>query len=47
MGDRIIEIAMIKVKDGNKVNELQLMINPGKPIPEEVSNVNHITDEMV
>ena len=47
MGDRIIEIAMIKTKDGNKVDELQLLINPGKPIPEEVSNVNHITDDMV
>ena len=47
MGDRIIEIAMIKTKDGNKVDELQLMINPGKPIPPGVTNVNHITDDMV
>ena len=46
--DRIIEIALIKTKNGEPVDKgLQLLINPGKPIPQAASDVNQITDDMV
>ncbi|MCG8569637.1 MAG: 3'-5' exonuclease [Spirochaetes bacterium] len=45
--DRIIEIAMIKTVDGKIVDTLESMINPQMPIPEEASQTNNITDEMV
>jgi DNA polymerase III epsilon subunit len=46
-GDRVIELAMIKVSNGEIVDQLELMFNPEIPIPEEVSNINNITNEMI
>lgn len=46
-GDRVIEIAMIKTKNGEKVDTLELLINPGFPISQEVTRINNISDEMV
>ena len=47
-GDRIIEMAAIKVVDGRITNEkFDALINPEKPISLSASAVNGITDEMV
>lgn len=45
--DRILEIGAIKFKDGAPVEKFHTYINPGRPIPEDASAINKITDEMV
>jgi DNA polymerase III epsilon subunit len=45
--DRIIEIAMIKTSKGNIIDSIDMMINPGITIPNEVTKINNITNEMV
>lgn len=45
--DRVIEIAMIKYKNGQKISSLESLINPERPIPEEASSVNGIFDKDV
>lgn len=44
--DRIVEIAMIRLEDGNK-KQLHSLINPEIPIPQAASDVHGITDEKV
>lgn len=44
---KIIEIAAIKVRSGNVVDEFVTLVNPEAPIPKEATLINHITDEMV
>ncbi len=44
---KILEIAMLKVENGEITDKLELMFNPGYAIPEEITNINGITDEMV
>jgi DNA polymerase-3 subunit epsilon len=45
--DRIVEIAMLKVlPDGTSIKKRKL-INPEKPIPEEIIAIHGITNEMV
>jgi len=46
-GDRIIEIAAVKVRNGEMVDEFESFINPQRDIPIEASRVNNITDDMV
>ena len=46
-GDRIIEIAAVKVKNGEMVDEFESFINPERSIPIEASRINNITDDMV
>jgi len=46
-GDRIIELAMIKVSNGEIIDQFEMKFNPGMPIPPEVTNINKITNEMV
>jgi DNA polymerase III epsilon subunit len=46
-GDRILEIAMLRMKNGEQDGSLHLYLNPGFPIPEEVTRINHITDDRV
>ena len=43
----IIEIAAVRVENGNITAEFQHLVNPGRSIPVEASAVNHITDDMV
>ena len=46
-GDRIIEIAAMKIKDGAIIDKFYSLVNPGRSIPEAASRVNNITDDMV
>lgn len=45
--DRIIEIACVKMIDGEITEYLETFVNPMMHIPEGASKVNHITDDMV
>ena len=46
--DRIVQIALIKYYADNKPpKELELMINPGIPIPKESRDVHGISDDMI
>ncbi|MBU0981767.1 3'-5' exonuclease [Patescibacteria group bacterium] len=45
--DKIIEIAAVKVVNGQIVEEWDSLVNPGVYVPEEVSNFTGITTEMV
>lgn len=44
---RIIEIGAIRFRDGKPVEKFRTLVNPGIPVPEEATEVNCITDEMV
>ncbi|HOV13165.1 MAG TPA: 3'-5' exonuclease [Spirochaetota bacterium] len=46
-GDKILEIAMIKVDGGEIVDKFESMFNPQIKISEEITNINGITNEMV
>ena len=45
--DRITQIAVIHVNHGQPVSEWQTFVNPGIPIPAEVTAITGTTDEMV
>lgn len=45
--DRIVEIALVKVNVNNTVEEKSWLINPEMHIPEDVSAIHKITDDMV
>jgi DNA polymerase-3 subunit epsilon len=45
--DRIVEMALIKVWPDGKEETKHYRVNPGKPIPPEVSAIHGITDDMV
>ena len=45
--DRIIEIGAVKVIEGKIVDKYSTFVNPDIPIPFEIENLTHITDEMV
>lgn len=46
-GDRIIEIAAMRVKSGQIVDKFYSLVNPKRYIPPGASRVNNITDDMV
>lgn len=46
-GDRIVEVGIIRAKVDKKVQGYESFINPEIPIPENVTKINKITDEMV
>jgi len=46
-GDRIVEIAAVKVKEGEIIDSFESLINPLRDIPPEASNINNITEDMV
>ena len=45
--EKITEIGIMKYKDGEVIDSLSTFVNPQRPIPQEVIDVTHITDEMV
>ena len=45
--DGITEVAVCKVKNGVIIDEFTTFVNPEKPIPFNVQELTHITDEMV
>lgn len=45
--DRIIELGAVKFIDGKPADKFSTLINPKVSIPKMVSNVNHITNEMI
>lgn len=45
--DKITEIAVVKVKNGELIDEFTTFVNPERSIPENVQELTHITEEMV
>ncbi len=45
--DSIIQISYIKVSPDGTEDRQNLFVNPGRPIPHEVVELTHITDDMV
>ena len=45
--DSIIQISYIKVSPNGNEERKNIFVNPGKPIPYEVTELTHITDDMV
>ncbi len=46
-GDRLTEVAALRVRGGRIVNRFESLINPRRPIPPVVTALTEITDEMV
>ena len=46
-GDRVVEIAAIKLKAAKPIAEFQALVNPGREISAAAFNVNKITPEML
>ena len=42
--DTIIEVGAVKVCDGEPIEELQTLVNPGRPIPYEIQQLTGIVD---
>ena len=45
--DQIIEIGAVKIKDGMVIEKYDELINPGRPLPEKITAVTNITDDML
>ena len=45
--EKITEVGIMKVKNGEVIDEFSCFVNPEKHIPERVTQVTNITDEMV
>jgi len=46
-GDRVVEIAGLRVKGGQRLAQFEALINPGREISPEAFAVNKITSEML
>ena len=46
-GEEIIEIGAVKVKNNQVIDRFDELIKPSKPIPEKISLITNITNEMV
>lgn len=45
--DDVVEISAVKVEGGTVTDEFSTLVDPGRPIPYQASQVNGITDDMV
>jgi DNA polymerase III epsilon subunit family exonuclease len=45
--DRVIELAAVRVRNGEKLGSFQTLVNPGRPVSEGAFRVNGISDEML
>ncbi len=46
-GDRIVEIAAMKVKNGKVIDKFYSLVNPKRVVPPEATRINNITEDMV
>lgn len=46
-GDQMIEIGAVKIQDGNIIDRFDELIDPGRHLPEKITALTCITDEMV
>ena len=46
-GDRIVEIAAVKVKGAQVVDKFYSLVNPQRSMPSQATQVNNITDDML
>lgn len=47
VGDRIVEIAAVRISQDGIQERWQSLVNPGRTIPPDVIRIHHITDAMV
>lgn len=47
INNKIIELAGVKMQDGKVVDKFETFVNPHEKIPYHISQLTHITDEMV
>jgi DNA polymerase III subunit epsilon len=47
VGSEVVEIGAIKYQGHQIVDQLQLLIRPEKPVPEDIIAIHHITNEML
>ena len=45
--DQIIELAAVKVKDGEIIDKFERFSNPHEKLSETIINLTHITDDML
>ena len=45
--DKIIEFGAVRIENGIETGRLDLLINPGRKLSKKITNLTHITDEML
>lgn len=46
-GDRLTEVAAVRVRNGRVIDRFESLVNPERPIPPTVTALTNITDDMV